>query len=123
MTENVPYWADNVPADSNAAIPPHWAWSMGQQAAVAAAEPADLIQNPDGSASATLTVPNNVSHNLMSVTCMSVYVIMYLMFCESRWPGPLSEKGDPGSELCEKIPAPTSASKTDQAVDLIEKLW
>lgn len=57
------YWADGMSAESNAAaaMPPHavaqWAaWSMGQTA-----DPADLITNPDGSASATLTVPNNVS--------------------------------------------------------------
>lgn len=55
------YWADSLSAENSAAasLQPHamaWAaWSMGQ------ADPADLVQNADGSASATLTVPNNVS--------------------------------------------------------------
>ena len=59
MADNVAYWSESLSAENSAGLPPHavgWAWPMGQPA-----DPADLIQNPDGSASATLTVPNNVS--------------------------------------------------------------
>lgn len=59
MPDNVAYWADSLTPD-NSGLTSHavagWAWPMGQPV-----DPADMVQNADGSASATLTVPNNVS--------------------------------------------------------------
>ena len=63
LAENVAYWSDNLSPEAAAALPPHamgWGWPVGQ-----ASETGDVVQNADGSASATLTVPNNVSPSLV----------------------------------------------------------
>lgn len=85
--ESVPYWSDAILPDSPASVPPnpspqahghghgHSQWpgqanpyamnsgapGPGPGPAPPPVEPTNLVENADGSASATLTVPNNVT--------------------------------------------------------------
>jgi len=59
----VPYWSDAIPQpDSNSSVPPN-PHPPGMHGWVNPhfAMPSNLAENPDGSASASLTVPNNVA--------------------------------------------------------------
>lgn len=104
MAESVAYWSDNLSPDNNSALPPHavgWAWPMGQPA-----DPADLIQNADGSASATLTVPNNVSPLPASGT-----------FCDNGDTGRRCNYRERG------IPDPTGAQRLRRGNFHRKRLW
>lgn len=73
--EPVPYWSDAIPQpDSSASVPPNppsmHGWAANPYAMNSApVEPTNLIENTDGSASATLTVPNNVTALKETIFC------------------------------------------------------
>lgn len=65
--DQTPYWSDVIPNIDNQSAPPHvnagqWASAYHTRDSIGpnANEQINIVTNPDGSTSATITVPNNV---------------------------------------------------------------
>lgn len=86
--DQAPYWSDVIPNDGNpTGAPLHQinTWSSAYPAGDndinfggGPEDPANMVENPDGSASATITVPNNVLKYLIIFLFAFFYKFVYV---------------------------------------------